>query len=182
MQICREFERFGKPLGVKVGNFFGGMDIKAQRELLKNEDKCPDIVVGTPGRIKQVSSSPSLRVPMLCCNRLLCMTPVPPHPKPNSYMLVGDMCCRYDSDRMPTGMAPAGVSVLLATMHNDTYAAQCRCYAMSLALSAASVCAALQLALEKDLKLGQVKFFVIDECDKVLEKLGEWLSLRMFPA
>jgi superfamily II DNA/RNA helicase len=39
---------------VKVGNFFGGMDLKAQREMLKNEDKCPDIVVGTPGRIKQV--------------------------------------------------------------------------------------------------------------------------------
>lgn len=54
MQICREFERFGKPLNVKVGNFFGGMDLKAQRELLKNEEKCPDIVVGTPGRIKQV--------------------------------------------------------------------------------------------------------------------------------
>jgi ATP-dependent RNA helicase UAP56/SUB2 len=53
-QICREFERFGKPLGVKVGNFFGGMDVKAQREMLKNEDKCPDIVVGTPGRVKQV--------------------------------------------------------------------------------------------------------------------------------
>ena len=34
--------------------------------------------------------------------------------------------------------------------------------------------AVLQLALEKDLKLNQVKFFVIDECDKVLEKLGEW--------
>jgi ATP-dependent RNA helicase UAP56/SUB2 len=78
-QICREFERFGKPLNVKVGNFFGGMDLKAQRELLKNEEKCPDIVVGTPGRIKQ-------------------------------------------------------------------------------------------LALEKDLNLKQVKFFVIDECDKVLEK------------
>lgn len=54
MQICREFERFGKPLNVKVGNFFGGMDIKAQKDMLKDEDKCPDIVVGTPGRIKQV--------------------------------------------------------------------------------------------------------------------------------
>jgi superfamily II DNA/RNA helicase len=54
VQICREFERFGKPLNVKVGNFFGGMDVKAQREVLKNEEKCPDIVVGTPGRIKQV--------------------------------------------------------------------------------------------------------------------------------
>jgi len=55
LQICREFERFGKPMGVKVGNFFGGMDIKAHKDMLKDEDKCPDIVVGTPGRIKQVS-------------------------------------------------------------------------------------------------------------------------------
>jgi hypothetical protein len=31
----------------------------------------------------------------------------------------------------------------------------------------------LQLALEKDLNLKQIKFFVIDECDKVLEKNGE---------
>jgi superfamily II DNA/RNA helicase len=30
------------------------MDIKAQKDMLKDEDKCPDIVVGTPGRIKQV--------------------------------------------------------------------------------------------------------------------------------
>jgi superfamily II DNA/RNA helicase len=34
-------------------------------------------------------------------------------------------------------------------------------------------CLLLQLALEKDLNLKQIKFFVIDECDKVLEKLGE---------
>jgi hypothetical protein len=56
-QICREFERFGKPLNVKVGNFFGGMDIKAQKNMLKDEEKCPDIVVGTPGRIKAVSGA-----------------------------------------------------------------------------------------------------------------------------
>jgi hypothetical protein len=36
-------------------------------------------------------------------------------------------------------------------------------------------CCALQLALEKDLNLKQIKFFVIDECDKVLEKNGEQL-------
>lgn len=54
LQICREFERFGKPMGVKVGNFFGGMDIKAHKDMLKDEEKCPDVVVGTPGRIKQV--------------------------------------------------------------------------------------------------------------------------------
>jgi superfamily II DNA/RNA helicase len=33
------------------------MDIKAQKDMLKDEDKCPDIVVGTPGRIKQVGST-----------------------------------------------------------------------------------------------------------------------------
>lgn len=36
----------------------------------------------------------------------------------------------------------------------------------------------VQLALEKDLNLKSVKFFVIDECDKVLEKLGEWCLSR----
>jgi hypothetical protein len=33
-------------LNVKVGNFFGGMDVKAQRELLKDEDKCPRLGCG----------------------------------------------------------------------------------------------------------------------------------------
>jgi superfamily II DNA/RNA helicase len=41
-----------------------------------------------------------------------------------------------------------------------------------LTAAVSNVCA-LQLALEKDLNLKQVKFFVIDECDKVLEKNGE---------
>lgn len=34
----------------------------------------------------------------------------------------------------------------------------------------------VQLALEKDLNLKQIKFFVIDECDKVLEKLGKTVA------
>jgi hypothetical protein len=38
--------------GVKIGNFFGGMPIVQQKEQLKKE--VPTIVVGTPGRIKQV--------------------------------------------------------------------------------------------------------------------------------
>ena len=38
--------------GVKVANFFGGIDIKKNREELKKEP--PQIVIGTPGRIKQV--------------------------------------------------------------------------------------------------------------------------------
>jgi hypothetical protein len=76
-QICREFERFGKPLGVKVGNFFGGMDVKAQREILKDEDKCPDIVIGTPGRVKQVRArgplgpgASAVASPIVCARRL----------------------------------------------------------------------------------------------------------------
>ena len=38
--------------GVKVANFFGGVDIKKNRETLQKEPI--SIVVGTPGRIKQV--------------------------------------------------------------------------------------------------------------------------------
>jgi ATP-dependent RNA helicase UAP56/SUB2 len=42
---------------VKVGNYFGGLDIKKQRQELK--DNTPAIVVGTPGRIKQVGTGGS---------------------------------------------------------------------------------------------------------------------------
>ena len=37
---------------VKVANFYGGIPIKNHREQLENDP--PHIVVGTPGRIKQV--------------------------------------------------------------------------------------------------------------------------------
>ena len=37
---------------VKVANFFGGIDIKKNRDELKKTP--PQVVVGTPGRIKQV--------------------------------------------------------------------------------------------------------------------------------
>lgn len=39
--------------GLKVGNFFGGYSIKDQKESLAKEP--PNIVVGTPGRIKQLA-------------------------------------------------------------------------------------------------------------------------------
>lgn len=52
-QICHEFTRFSEFMpGVRVANFFGGIDIKKNREELKKNT--PTIVVGTPGRIKQV--------------------------------------------------------------------------------------------------------------------------------
>ncbi|KAG7020385.1 DEAD-box ATP-dependent RNA helicase 56 [Cucurbita argyrosperma subsp. argyrosperma] len=49
-QICHEFERFSTYLpDLKVAVFYGGVNIKIHKDLLKNE--CPHIVVGTPGRI-----------------------------------------------------------------------------------------------------------------------------------
>ncbi|GFP87820.1 dead-box ATP-dependent RNA helicase 56 [Phtheirospermum japonicum] len=48
--ICHEFERFSTYLtDIKVAVFYGGVNIKIHKDLLKNE--CPHIVVGTPGRI-----------------------------------------------------------------------------------------------------------------------------------
>ena len=53
LQICHEFERFSVYLpSVKVANFFGGFPIKNNKEQLKTN--CPHVVVGTPGRLKQV--------------------------------------------------------------------------------------------------------------------------------
>lgn len=49
-QISKEFERFSKYMStVKVAVFFGGMPIQNDEQVLKN--KCPHIVVGTPGRL-----------------------------------------------------------------------------------------------------------------------------------
>jgi len=49
-QIAKEYERFSKFMtNIKVGVFFGGMQISKDEETLKNN--CPHIVVGTPGRI-----------------------------------------------------------------------------------------------------------------------------------
>jgi hypothetical protein len=45
---------------VKVGNYFGGLDIKKQRQELK--DNTPAIVVGTPGRIKQLATEKALNL------------------------------------------------------------------------------------------------------------------------
>jgi len=59
-QICHEFERFGVYMKVKVANFFGGFPIKQHKELLKTN--CPQVIVGTPGRLKQVRL-----VAAVCC-------------------------------------------------------------------------------------------------------------------
>lgn len=52
-QICQEYMRFSKYLGdVKTKVFFGGIPVQQHRDLLKSET--PHIVIGTPGRIKQL--------------------------------------------------------------------------------------------------------------------------------
>jgi len=53
-QIHHEYQRFSKYLkDIKSAVFFGGMPIKEQRKMLKED--CPHIVIGTPGRMLQVS-------------------------------------------------------------------------------------------------------------------------------
>lgn len=60
-QICHEYERFTTYMkNVRVGNFFGGLPIKQQRESLKDSAKCPHIIVGTPGRIKALVEEKTL--------------------------------------------------------------------------------------------------------------------------
>jgi len=58
-QICREFERFAKYMPqVKVLTLIGGMDLVQQRKDLK--DLAPHVVVGTPGRVKQLAEEGAL--------------------------------------------------------------------------------------------------------------------------
>merc|ERR1712055_344485 len=60
-QIAKEYERFSKFMSnIKVGVFFGGMQIKKDEETLKNN--CPHIVVGTPGRILALVKSKKLNL------------------------------------------------------------------------------------------------------------------------
>lgn len=53
-QIHHEYNRFAKYLkDIKSAVFYGGVPVTAQRELLK--DNCPSVVIGTPGRMLQLS-------------------------------------------------------------------------------------------------------------------------------
>lgn len=51
-QIRNEFARFSKYMtNVRTSVFYGGTPISADVEILNNKEKCPHIVVGTPGRM-----------------------------------------------------------------------------------------------------------------------------------
>jgi len=60
-QICQEFLRFSKYLPeVKIKVFFGGINIDQHRKLLATEQ--PHIVIGTPGRILQLTNEKKLKL------------------------------------------------------------------------------------------------------------------------
>lgn len=60
-QIAHEYERFSKYLPeVKTAVFYGGVSIKTNRDVLKND--CPHIVVGTPGRILGLAREKNLKL------------------------------------------------------------------------------------------------------------------------
>merc|ERR1712205_51328 len=60
-QITHEFERFSSYLpDVKVSTIFGGVSAKAQAEGLKTSP--PNIVIGTPGRVKSLGKAGDLKL------------------------------------------------------------------------------------------------------------------------
>ncbi|MFC5702987.1 DEAD/DEAH box helicase [Cohnella faecalis] len=59
MQIVREAEAYGGPLGIKAVGLIGGASLARQLERMKGR---PALVVGTPGRVKDVASSRKLNL------------------------------------------------------------------------------------------------------------------------
>jgi len=60
-QICHEFDRFKKYLpNVKTAVFYGGIPVQNNKEQLKSET--PHIVIGTPGRILQLTEEKALNL------------------------------------------------------------------------------------------------------------------------
>ncbi|WP_276354129.1 DEAD/DEAH box helicase [Cohnella caldifontis] len=60
MQIVREAERYGAGLGIKTVGLIGGASLSRQLERMKAK---PALVVGTPGRVREVASLRKLSLP-----------------------------------------------------------------------------------------------------------------------
>lgn len=60
MQIVREAQRYGEPLGIKTAALIGGAALSRQLERMKAK---PALVVGTPGRVREVVSLRKLSLP-----------------------------------------------------------------------------------------------------------------------
>jgi len=57
MQIMREAEVYGQPLGIKATALIGGAALSRQLERLKSK---PALIVGTPGRVREVANTRKL--------------------------------------------------------------------------------------------------------------------------
>ncbi|MFC4304825.1 DEAD/DEAH box helicase [Cohnella boryungensis] len=57
MQIMREAEAYGQPLGVKATALIGGASLARQLERMKSK---PALIVGTPGRVREVANTRKL--------------------------------------------------------------------------------------------------------------------------
>jgi len=57
MQIMREAETFGQPLGIKATALIGGASLARQLERMKSK---PALIVGTPGRVREVANTRKL--------------------------------------------------------------------------------------------------------------------------
>ncbi|MFC5405550.1 DEAD/DEAH box helicase [Cohnella soli] len=57
MQIMREAETYGQPLGVKAVALIGGASLARQLERMKSK---PALIVGTPGRVREVANTRKL--------------------------------------------------------------------------------------------------------------------------
>ncbi|MFC4596986.1 DEAD/DEAH box helicase [Cohnella hongkongensis] len=57
MQIMREAEAYGQPLGIKAAALIGGASLARQLERMKSK---PALIVGTPGRVREVANTRKL--------------------------------------------------------------------------------------------------------------------------
>jgi ATP-dependent RNA helicase DeaD len=57
MQIMREAEAYGQPLGIKATALIGGASLARQLERMKSK---PALIVGTPGRVREVTTTRKL--------------------------------------------------------------------------------------------------------------------------
>lgn len=62
-QIKNEYARFSKYMpDVRTAVFYGGVNINQDKELLKSKEKCPHIIVATPGRINALVRDKALQL------------------------------------------------------------------------------------------------------------------------
>ncbi len=57
MQLMREAEAYGQPLGIKAAALIGGASLARQLERMKSK---PALIVGTPGRVREVANTRKL--------------------------------------------------------------------------------------------------------------------------